>query len=55
MGEPEEVQEAVKKEAEEKLKVTRKKYEDARRGLLSEVSEDIEVYVQLELQVYLLN
>jgi hypothetical protein len=42
-AEPEEVREALKKEAAEELKIAKERYEDARRGLPSDVPEDIEV------------
>ena len=45
LGEPAEVQEALKKEVTEQLIAAREKHEDMRRGLPSNVPEDIEVYV----------
>jgi hypothetical protein len=45
LGEPAEVREAMKKEAAKQLIAAREKHEDARRGLPSNVPEDIEVYV----------
>jgi hypothetical protein len=43
--EPDEVREALKKEAADELKVAKERYEEARRGLPSDVPEDIEEYV----------
>ena len=43
--EPDEVREALKKEAVDELKVAKERYEEARRELPSDVPEDIEEYV----------
>jgi hypothetical protein len=45
-SEPHEVREALKKEAAEELKAAKERHEEARRGLPSDVPEDIEEYVR---------
>ena len=45
-NEPKDVQEALKSKAAEELKVAKSRHEEAKRGLLSDRPEDVDVYAE---------